>query len=562
MQIPEYNRRVGATGFRKPVSTLESEKHLVKAREHQRTAQNISLIGGLAQDTLGVVDNILAVKSATDLMAAETEMAKRESEFFLKLNDPANPIPFDEWESMTNDELASIKADEEEKLPLRRSKEEFGRRFDRWEVDFRDRLQVQLRIRTAGEADSKFRNSYSAAIDDGNYKKVKEYVEGVRGWLLTSAEADQKLLEAETTIAYNIASAEIDGFDDIEQGIKHLYSKDLNESLKAKGIDRPEVLTPAIRKAMEKTKREDWRFKQTLETERFQNANMEQMEEAQKLTYTGKITSTMIDSGEFDRLYPDVTAEQKRILRGIIEQRGKESTTKAPQTAPEFEVELGIRFADENVSNWELNQLVESWLTPDEQGRLMTYDDYQSFLTDLKTRRPEPAVIGGYKMFEASRQKENITFSEEAELQNMLNAERLKKDYSPDEILGIAENLLEWMEKPNKLKRIKNDIDNAAEGKPRAEKKIEKLGEEGELLGIEQTGVELPEEEPEKPTEEPIGYQEYMKLTGKQPVKQGVDKEGNAVFFDGETRYRYNVKKDRLEYYDADKGKWRKTKKQ
>lgn len=553
MNIKPYQQQTRPSSFRKPVSTVKAEGKLAEAKKYQQKAGDIAFFGGLVTNMIPVADKILDVKSATDLMKAETTVDKRKNDFLLRLNDPENRVPYDEWESLTNEELQNIKIDAMEGLTLRRSKKEFERRYERWSNGFKNEIAIELLRQQELEAEADFIKSVEYQTAEGDFAKVREYVAGARGWLVTPAEADQMEKEAESQIAYNIASAGVDSFADIEQGMKYLHSEELNKVLEAKGIN-PGALTAGTRKKMEKTKREDWRFKQALETERFQNANMAQMEDAQRMAHTGEVTVEMLDSGEIDRMFPDITAPNKRTLRAIIDNKTKEIETGVPQkTDPGFEVELGLMFADtEGVSNWELNQWVIERLEPDEEGKFISYDDYQSFLTDLRIRRPEPSVINGLRMFDESRQRGDITFEQEAQLQNMLRSERLKKDYSPNEILDIAKNLLLWMEEPGKLKKIQRDIDKAVEGKPRKIKKVEEMEEKGELLGIEQTGVELSKEEEVEPEEEKPDIEKmFIKTFGRKPTK-------TQVFKDVDTGTEYTVFTDKKGYWRYWNGKWQK----
>jgi len=547
MNIIPYKQKTRPPSYRRPVSTAKAEGLQAQARKYQHRAGMISAIGGITANLANVANKILDYQEANDLMNAETEFNRRTKEFLVTLRDPNNPVSYSEYGERWESEKTSIHEDILETLKLPRSRKEFERRYERMADNFGFEVQNEAWKLQINQMQADTDNNIEIAIGDNDFAKVKEYLSAASNYVYTPTEATKKLADAESRIAYNIASAAVDSFGAVEQGIKYLDSDKMNKVLEAKGIN-PGALTVKMRKEMKATKRADWHFNQALETERFQDANMKQMEEAQRLAYTGEVTVGMLDSGEIDKIFPDITAPQKRVLRSIIESKIEEiETGKTPKTDPALEVELGLMFADEDVSNWELNEFVEGHLEPDKEGKYITYDDYQSFLTDMKTRRPEPAVIGGLKMFDDARRNDKISFEEEAQLQNMLHSERLKKDYSPNEILEIAENLLGWMEKPNTLKRIKKDIDKAVEGKPKAVKKVEKKEEAGELLGIEQTGVKLPEEEPEE--EKPDMEKIFIETSGRKPTK-------TQVFTDDATGIEYTVFTDKKGYWRYWNGKW------
>ena len=57
---------------------------------------------------------------------------------------------------------------------------------------------------------------------------------------------------------------------------------------------------------------------------------------------------------------------------------------------------------------------------------------------------------------------------------------------------------------------------------------------------------------------EEIGLKEIIDYMGTPPsVPPGDDGEGNPFFRYPDYDFRYNLKKERLEYYDTEKGKWR-----
>ncbi len=378
MQIPQRGQRVGPVSFRKPVSTLDQEKHLVKARKHQRTAQDVALIGGLAQDALGVVDNILAVKSATDLMAAETEMVRRKREFMLKLTDPKNPVPFDEWESLTNEEIASIREDIDSGLNLRRSKEEFGRRYDRWSDDFLTEIRVDLQKQTALKSASDFKNSYDNAVLGRDYKKAKEYVEGVRGWLITNAEADQMLKSAEKTIAYNflaVSAKSIIETQGNQASIDFIYSDKANEILEGMGIN-PASLPDRERDAIASRVATDWKNKLALVEHEHQVRRTEQLFSAYDEIIAGEFSLEELENERrVGGKYSDIETRDQKQLMSMVSEKPAESRWEI--TDPEIEAQVAQYFRSDATVRQKKAYIDKR------HGSGISNDDYNKYLNQI-----------------------------------------------------------------------------------------------------------------------------------------------------------------------------------
>lgn len=383
MEIPVYRRRTET--FKRPVSTAEQEGHLFKAgefqqeaREHQRTAQTAALVGGLAQDALGVVGNILAVKSATDLMAAETEMIRRKNEFKLKLNDPNNPVPVEEWNSLLDAELASIRADEEEKLKLRRSKEEFGRRFDRWEDDFRNDIAVDAQVRTELKSESDYNNSFNNAILTGDFKKAKEYTEGVRGWLLSPAQADANIALASKTIAENYLAGLAKNIIETQghQAAKDfIYSDQANRLLEMKGIS-PLVLPDRERDAIASRVATDWKNKLALVEHEHQVRRTEQRFTAYDEIIAGTFSlEELANETRLGGKYSDIEPGDQKQLMNMVKEKPAESRWEI--TDPGIEAQVAQYFRSDATVRQKKAYIDKR------HGSGISNDDYNKYLNQI-----------------------------------------------------------------------------------------------------------------------------------------------------------------------------------
>lgn len=495
MQIPVYNRRVGATRYRRPVSTLEAEKHLVEARKYQRKAQDIALVGGLVQDTLGVVDNILAVKSATDLMAAETEMVRRENEFFLKLTDPNNPVPVEEWNSLAITELASIRADEGEKLKLRRSKEEFGRRFDRFEIDFNDKVATNAQVRAADKSKSDYDNSVIAAEDALNYKKVKEYTEGVRGWLITEAEADEQLLKSEKKIAESYLA---NGAKQIIEDFGHqrakdwIYSDQANEILKSKGI-RPEALPDNERDAIAKRVIADWNYKLSVADKEHKIRLADQGRLAADMYSDGTLTIDILaKETRPGGLFADFGGEEQTKYINMIESRPKAglggedpATINDPEIWDKFTTDYYNTDPATRPKDEEMRKYLEKY-----KGAGISLTNYKTFSEYLapddagfSKRTPEivdpivDAAMADVSTFYDNKIEDKRLDEEELLEVSNEKANQLKK------LDTLYEENPEWDDE-QKQKALKNILQPPRERE--VKRHLETLTEEGRLLGLEE----------------------------------------------------------------------------
>lgn len=231
--------------------------------------------------------------------------------------------------------------------------------------------------------------------------------------------------------------------------------------------------------------------------------------------------------------YPELNRGTEEAVKALERLEGKFRDWKDsenPATKTDENVELWIveRWDNENIPDSEIAEYINA-----HEGNGLSNDDVYKWEQRLEKRTPDPV-------------KKRAVDLINSEFDILLKAE---DDYDQRVKLNKEKSLLlqrynEWYEE-NK--------DEATE-----EDKINKVTSLLEPLKQRRTSKKIEDLRQRREAEEGVlGLNEMIDYYGSEPQARGKDKEGNPIFIYSDYSFRYNIKKDRLEFWDWDKEKWR-----
>ena len=237
---------------------------------------------------------------------------------------------------------------------------------------------MDLQKQTALKSASDFKNSYDNAVLGRDYKKAKEYVEGVRGWLITNAEADQMLKSAEKTIAYNflaVSAKSIIETQGNQASIDFIYSDKANEILEGMGIN-PASLPDRERDAIASRVATDWKNKLALVEHEHQVRRTEQLFSAYDEIIAGEFSLEELENERrVGGKYSDIETRDQKQLMSMVSEKPAESRWEI--TDPEIEAQVAQYFRSDATVRQKKAYIDKR------HGSGISNDDYNKYLNQI-----------------------------------------------------------------------------------------------------------------------------------------------------------------------------------
>ena len=592
MQITPRQSRVGPPSFRRPASTAKAEKY-------RRQARDIAFVGNVAGQLISMTDKMVEARAQDQYATAITNATEELNNLELKYaQDPDYATHTERYQQDTE----GIRSDILETLENDRAQKYFNDWWDAHEESYRigiaknaflaEARHMRYRLEkvnlpkaaqgnnSEGQAEvavkSLIAGAYAAGhlaqeereqlqdywlhqIDVNEVTKTTQdllYNEGVesaqkflaadnklypeeRKSLATEIDARAKALDADARKKREI---EIEA---IHEDLVHKYydydgnkisASDLIEHIKASDLPATDKKSwiDKVLKGIEEPKEEKSRYEVT-----------DPEIEAKVLTYTNRKDKTPDEK----ELYI-----MKRLGKGLsnddvnkyLAKIGKEGVAKAGKTAneltdPDLYMATLKKIVDPKVTLEEVNRDIRENLGADESGNPgLSAESGERLMSWNKEHKKDPVRKQGLQLFTDAYKKGYLDSNELADITEDWQLQIETGDYTAENKIKLAEQMID--------KLNEEYLEDRMRGWSKKKEAEEYRAEIGRDLAVGRG--ELP------------GLDEYIKYVGSQPVKTGKDDEGNIIFSDGETGYRYNVGLERLEYYDMEKGKWRKVKRQ
>lgn len=532
MNIIPYQQRVKPSTYRRPVSTAKAEGKLAEAKKYQQKAGKyryragmVSAIGGIAQSLASVTQKIFAEHEAVELMNAETETDKRQSDFFLSLNDPKNPVHYSEWTEKYAEFRTGTEEDLTEKITLPGAKREFKRWYERSANDFGTKIDTEVQRKMILEDKDAFFYNVEYWTKKGDFGKVKEYIEGARGFLITSGKADEMLLEAQE----NIAKITYEQFK--QYAWETTYNMPYDEAVKAimnpknfKGLDmgdRKEIKTAID---VDEKLRKD-RVKREHDIKRT-DQNLELGDMYVNRTLTMKF---LAEETRPDGLLSDIKDSDYTKWINMLESRPKEGVEKDKETNPDLQTDDGL-FMDimEDIlapekDEFETNKKIAENIGADSDGNPRLSPKVAEQLTSYnKEHKDNPVFDQAVSMFTQAFKDEFLTAKELAEETDKFVLKAKSGDYTPAGLIQEAENMI------------------ALKHEEYIEDKLEKFSKKGKLFKKKETVEEWVERHPpEKKALPPLevgnitDFMEWKNLTDRASIKTTPIGDSEAHQFNG-----------------------------
>ena len=592
MQITPRQSRVGPPSFRRPVSTTRAEKY-------QRQARDIAFMGDVGSQLLNITDRMVEARAQDQYATGITNAVEQLNN--LELNYAQDPDYTTHVERYQQD-TEGIRSDILETMQgVPRAQKYFNEWWDAHEESYRIgiatnamkaearhmryRLDVNLSKvvksdNSEGQAEVAVRSLIAGALaaghltQEGNEQLLSESLHAIDVNEVTKTtqnllynegvDSAQKFLAADNKLYADerkALSTEIDArakaldadarkkreieIEAIHEDLVHKYydydgnkisASDLIEHIKASDLPATDKKSwiDKVLKGIEEPKEEKSRYEVT-----------DPEIEAKVLTYTNRKDKTPDEK----ELYI-----MKRLGKGLsnddvnkyLAKIGKEGVAKAGKTAneltdPDLYMATLKKIVDPKVTLEEVNRDIRENLGADESGNPgLSAESGERLMSWNKEHKKDPVRKQGLQLFTDAYKKGYLDSNELADITEDWQLQIETGDYTAENKIKLAEQMIDKLNEEYLEDRMKGWSKKKEAEEYRAEIGRDLAVGRGELPGLD----------------------EYIKYVGSQPVKTGKDDEGNIIFSDGETGYRYNVGLERLEYYDMEKGKWRKVKRQ